>query len=132
MPCPLCPESRQVIASQRNDEKGQSTKSLRDSSLRRAACLRVRSLDWRSSIDAGCPVLRIEVSSTSSKTGVSYEYRFHQPAAPAHDRGHERSQTLCCYAEGPHPQLQTVCCFPEAFSRHGYGGGHPPVPTAPS
>ena len=23
MPCPLCPESRQVIASQRNDEKGQ-------------------------------------------------------------------------------------------------------------
>ena len=42
------------------------------------------------------------------------------------------ARKLCAgYAEGPHPQLQTVCCFSEAFSRHGYGGGHPPVPTAP-
>ena len=56
---------------------------------------------------------------------------FHQPAAPAHARGHERSQALCCYAEGPHPLLQTVCCFPEAFSRHGYGGGHPSVSNSP-
>jgi hypothetical protein len=32
--------------------------------------------------------LKIEVSPTSSKTGVAYEYGIHQPAAPAHDRGH--------------------------------------------
>jgi hypothetical protein len=29
--------------------------------------------------------LRIEVSSTSSKTGVAYEYGIHDPVAPAHD-----------------------------------------------
>ena len=29
------------------------------------------------------------MSSTSSQTGVTHEYRYHQPAAPAHDRGHE-------------------------------------------
>ena len=32
------------------------------------------------------------MSSTSSKTGVAYEYGYCQPAAPAHDRGHERAQ----------------------------------------
>ena len=35
--------------------------------------------------------LRIEVSSTSLRR-VPHEYRCHQPAAPAHDRGHERAQ----------------------------------------
>src|SRR5262249_11008984 len=48
----------------------------------------------------GCPVLRIEVSSTSSKTGVAYEYGYRQPAASAHDRGHGRAQALCRHAEG--------------------------------
>jgi hypothetical protein len=65
---------------------------------------------------AGCPVLKIEVSSTSSKTGVSHEYAYRHPAAPADDRGHERAQALRGHAEGPHPQLQAVCRIPEAIA----------------
>src|SRR6266853_6954406 len=59
-------------------------------------------------------VLRIEVSLTSSKTGVAYEYGHGPPATPAHDRGHECAQALCRHAEEPHPQLQ-------AFSLHSNG-----------
>ena len=40
-----CSRKRQLATKVRRVVKGQSTKSLRDSSLRRAACLRVRSLD---------------------------------------------------------------------------------------
>ena len=36
----------------------------------------------------------MEVSSTSSKTGVAYEHGTHHPVAPAHDRGHERSSLV--------------------------------------
>ena len=39
----------------------------------------------------------------------------YQPAAPAHDRGHERAQALCGYAERPHPQLQAVRCVSQAI-----------------
>jgi len=50
--------------------------------------------------------LRIEGSSTSSKTGVFYDYGRRHPAASSHDRGHERAEALCRHAEGPHSQLQ--------------------------
>src|SRR5258708_24274272 len=79
----------------------------------------------------GCPVLRIEVSSTSSKTGVAYEYGYRQPAASAHDRGHERAQALCRHAEGPYPRLQAVRGVSQAVPRNGYGRGYPPVSVAP-
>src|SRR5262249_12410152 len=71
---------------------GQSTKSLCDrGNLSACVLTRLEIADsgaWR-------PVLRIEVLSTSSKTGVSHEYGYRQPAASAHDRGHERAQALC-------------------------------------
>ena len=53
-----------------------------------------------------------------------------QPAAPAHDRGHERAQALCGHAEGPHSQLQAFRCVSEAIARYGHAGGHSPVPAA--
>ena len=62
--------------------------------------------------------LRIEVSSTSPRR-VSYGYRSHQPAAPAHDRGHECAQAQHALAEKPHQQLQAFCRFFEALARHG-------------
>src|SRR6266446_4033433 len=94
----------------------QSTKSLRDSPLRgQRSCERCpqgRDHWWRTRR----PVLRIEVSPTSSKTGVTHDHGYCQPVAPADDRGHERAQTLCGHAEGPHPQLQAVCCVSQAVS----------------
>ena len=39
--------------------------------------------------------MRIEVSSTSSKTGVFHECRCRHPAASSHDRRHERAEALC-------------------------------------
>src|SRR5712692_7264959 len=80
---------------------------------------------------AGRPVLRIEVSSTSSKTGVSHEYGYRQPAASAHDRRHERAQALCRHAEGSYPRLQAVRGVSQAVPRNGYGRGYPPVSVAP-
>src|ERR1700736_4953466 len=60
--------------------------------LNRFAIVEVR-LGWsaltRSEIvdsDARGAVLKIEVSSTSSKTGVAHEYGCRHPAASAHDR----------------------------------------------
>src|SRR5882762_7382922 len=73
----------------------------------------------------------MEVSSTSSKTGVAYEYGYGQPVAPAHDRGHECTQALRGDAEEPYPQLQAVRCVSQAEPRHRDGGGHSPVPVAP-
>src|SRR5215471_3521343 len=85
--------------------QGQCTKSLCDrGSLSACVLTRLEIVDsgaWR-------PVLRIEVFSTSSKTGVAHEYGFRQPAASAHDRGHERAQALCGHAAGPYPRLQAV------------------------
>ena len=40
----------------------------------------------------------IEVSTTSSKTGVAYDNRGYHPAASAYDRGHELAQALCAGA----------------------------------
>src|ERR1700730_5261323 len=74
--------------------------------------------------------LRIEVSSTSLRR-VPHEYRCHQPAAPAHDRGHERAQAQPAHAEKPHQQLQAVRRVFEALARHGYSRRDPPVPAAP-
>src|SRR5277367_6396005 len=53
----------------------------------------------------------MEVSSTSSKTGVAHEYGYGQPVAPAHDRGHECTRALRGDAEGPYSQLQAVATF---------------------
>src|SRR6516164_4744676 len=61
------------------------------------------------------PVLRIE-KFINLKTGVAYDDQYCQPAAPAHDRGHERAQALCGNAARAHPKLQTVRCFSEAIS----------------
>src|SRR5712691_4646694 len=72
----------------------------------------------------------MEVSSTSSKTGVAHEYGYGQPVAPAHDRGHECTQALRRDAEVPYSQLQAVCCVSQAVSRHGPRGGYPLVSTA--
>src|SRR3981189_2383519 len=72
----------------------------------------------------------MEVSSTSSKTGVAHEYGYGQPVAPAHDRGHECTQALRGDAEGPYSQLQAVCYVSQAIPGHGHGGGYPPVSTA--
>jgi hypothetical protein len=46
----------------------------------------------------------------------SHEYRCHQPAAPAHDRGHERAQAQPAHAEKPHQQLQAVRRVLEALA----------------
>src|SRR5436190_19489301 len=78
----------------------------------------------------GRAVLKIEVSSTSFKTGVAYEYGYRQPAAPAHDRGHERAQALRGHAAGPRPQLQAVRRISQAVSRDGHARSHPPLPAA--
>src|SRR5258708_36255441 len=72
----------------------------------------------------------MEVSSTSSKTGVAHEYGYGQPVAPAHDRGHEWTQALRWDAEGPYSQLQAVCYVSQAVPWYGHRGGHPPVSTA--
>src|SRR5262249_44803350 len=84
---------------------GQRTKSLCDrGSLSACVLTRLEIADsgaWR-------PVLRIEVLSTSSKTGVSHEYGYRQPAASAHDRGHERAQALCGDTERPPAGLPAV------------------------
>src|SRR6267378_4762242 len=40
----------------------------------------------------------IEVSTTSSKTGVAYDNRGYHPAASAYDRRHELAQALCAGA----------------------------------
>jgi hypothetical protein len=78
--------------------------------LNRCAIVEVR-LGWnaltRSEIvdsDARGAVLKIEVSSTSFKTGVAHEYGCRHRAASAHDRGHERAQALCGHAEGSYPR----------------------------
>src|SRR5713226_7017863 len=58
---------------------------------------------------AGRPVLRIEVLSTSSRTGVAHEYGFCQPAASAHDRepapakaGDMNARKLCAGTQRGH------------------------------
>src|SRR6266478_4026810 len=66
-----------------------------------------------------------------SSYGVAYEYGYRQPAASAHDRGHERAQALCRHAEGPYPRLQAVRGVSQAVPRNGYGRGYPPVSVAP-
>src|SRR5215831_19114538 len=83
------PDSRRLVPLPKSAALGQRTKSLCDrGSLSACVLTRLEIVDsgaWR-------PVLRIEVLSTSSKTGVSHEYGYRQPAASAHDRGHERAQ----------------------------------------
>src|ERR1700730_3659533 len=72
----------------------------------------------------------MEVSSTSSRTGVAHEYGYGQPVAPAHDRGHEGTQALRGDAEGPYSQLQAVRCVSQAVPGHGHGGEYPLFSTA--
>src|SRR5215475_11448809 len=87
---PFYPQLRTLVGDAGTAASCQSTKSLRDSPLRGAhshrRCPQRRERQWR----ARRPVLRIEVSSTSLKTGVAYDDGCYQPVAPAHDRGHER------------------------------------------
>src|SRR3984957_2663828 len=72
----------------------------------------------------------MEVSSTSPQTGVSHEYGYGHPVAPAHDRGHECTQALRGDAEAPYSQLQAIFCVSQTVPRHGHDGGYPPVSTA--
>src|ERR1700674_6102863 len=72
----------------------------------------------------------MEVSSTSSKTGVAHEYGYGQPVAPAHDRAHECTRALRGDAEGPYSQLQAIFYVSQTVPGHGHGGGYPPVSTA--
>jgi hypothetical protein len=61
---------------------GQSTKSLRDSPLKRVAHLQARSQTMDLGIAGQMPVLKIVVSSTSSKTGVTHEWRDYRIEGP--------------------------------------------------
>src|SRR5215471_18711779 len=106
------------------------TNSLRDSSLRERLISGRGNRDRHRRQAEGPPVLRIEVSSTSSKAGVFYEYGCRHPAASPHDRGHECAEALCGYAERPHPQLQAVCRVSPSLPRHGHDRGYPPLPVA--
>jgi Putative transposase len=85
------------------------TKSLRDSPLR-GRLSRERCPQGRESACSGprCPVLKIEVSFTSLKTGVAYAHGYYQSAAPAHDRGHGLAQAWCAHAAEPPLQLQAL------------------------
>src|SRR5262245_12917260 len=101
----------------RSSEMTLSARALNRSAIARGAgrpgrkhCPQRRDHRWR----ARCPVLRIEVSSTSPETGVADEHGYGQSAAPAHDRGHELAQAWCADAEEPHLQLPTVRCVSEA------------------
>ena len=44
----------------------------------------------------------------------------YQPAAPAHDRGHDGAQA-CRARSAAISALQAVCGLPEALARHGHG-----------
>src|SRR5215831_15328729 len=107
MPLLVClsPVSWHAAAAREIVTMGQCTKSLCDrGNLSACVLTRLEIADsgaWR-------PVLRIEVLSTSSKTGVSHEYGYRQPAASAHDRGHERAQALCGDTERPPAGLPAV------------------------
>jgi hypothetical protein len=91
--------------------------------LGRGALTRAEIIDSR----FGCPVLRIEVSSTSSKTGVAYEYGYRQRMIEDMN-----ARKLCAGTQRGHIRgLQAVRGVSQAVPRNGYGRGYPPWLTRP-